>query len=597
MRQTLSLMIRGMIAMRISIKILVFSILLFLCLVSSGFAETFYVRPLAGEYGSEDGSDYDNAFDGFGDISWGGGAGNVGAADTLYVCGVHYETNDDNLTVGASGTSGNVITIRGDCSGDNGLIITGANHWGSSGWTAADCSGAYYRSGGVGDTFGEVDTSSLAINPLSDAGVPATTGNCGSWSNGKFHVSGGILYFQPTDGTLDTEIVKRMLSNSAITLDEDYITVMKIRLSGGKYQTVGTVNITGSNIILDELYMRFGSRAIKAVEGADYVTVEDSEIGIFADGIYPQYSDIDSSRNNDYWTIRRNYIHDIDNTYFTGPDYHAIGIQGGTGHEIYENYFDTAATAVTLYCGGSPGVGQCGTIDIYRNYAKNIQQVTGYHGYAYDYHGAIGSDPTTVTIYNNVADTVYGCYRAENFKSGTISIYNNTCKGITGWGTRLANTDNSGGTLNIRNNIFEFNGGTVYQCLRGEAGHTITFNLTNNLYYPNPASNDHFAWVGGDCSPDNTLTEWQSNTSSETNTVVADPKINPNGTLQSGSPAINAGVNLGDNYRYGLHPDSIWPLSVTTLDFNLYGWPIAAYGYLSQPGAPSPPGNLRITLP
>jgi len=46
----------------------------------------YYVRPLGGSYGLEDGSDYDNAFNGFADVA------GLSATDTIYICGTHTET-------------------------------------------------------------------------------------------------------------------------------------------------------------------------------------------------------------------------------------------------------------------------------------------------------------------------------------------------------------------------------------------------------------------------------------------------------------------------------------------------------------------------
>jgi parallel beta-helix repeat protein len=79
-------------------------------------AETLYVSENGA--GSKNGTSYDNRWDGFSSIVWGTGTGKVGAGDTLYVCG----TVNGTLAIGASGTLGNVITIRGDYPGDTGII-------------------------------------------------------------------------------------------------------------------------------------------------------------------------------------------------------------------------------------------------------------------------------------------------------------------------------------------------------------------------------------------------------------------------------------------------------------------------------------------
>lgn len=73
------------------------------------FEQTWYVRPAGGSYGTEDGTSYDNAWDGFTNIDW----DSIRAGDTLIVAGTHLET----LTVEKSG-----INIRGDHSGDAGII-------------------------------------------------------------------------------------------------------------------------------------------------------------------------------------------------------------------------------------------------------------------------------------------------------------------------------------------------------------------------------------------------------------------------------------------------------------------------------------------
>lgn len=99
---------------------LIIAVFLVACLGVNAWGETFYVRDSSsGEYGAEDGTSYENAFDGFADIVWGSGAGQVGAGDTLYIC----DTIDgEKLTVSGSGSGGNVITIRGDYPGHAGII-------------------------------------------------------------------------------------------------------------------------------------------------------------------------------------------------------------------------------------------------------------------------------------------------------------------------------------------------------------------------------------------------------------------------------------------------------------------------------------------
>lgn len=73
----------------------------------------FYVRPSGGSYGAEDGTSYADAWDGFANISWGAGAGQVGPGDTLWLDSE--ATYTEEFALGASGTSGsgNRITVDG----------------------------------------------------------------------------------------------------------------------------------------------------------------------------------------------------------------------------------------------------------------------------------------------------------------------------------------------------------------------------------------------------------------------------------------------------------------------------------------------------
>lgn len=110
---------------------------------TTAWAETFYVRGATGEYGTEDGSSYENAFDGWADIVWDtdgddvNDAGEVGPGDTLYVCGRWLYIDDftvGQLVVGADGKEGLPIVIRGDLEGAECTIIN-ARELTTGGWT------------------------------------------------------------------------------------------------------------------------------------------------------------------------------------------------------------------------------------------------------------------------------------------------------------------------------------------------------------------------------------------------------------------------------------------------------------------------------
>jgi hypothetical protein len=91
----------------------------------TAFAENLYVRPDGGSYGTETGTDWNNAFDGFGNVQFGSGAGKAGAGDTLFIAGGKY-TSDLEPTVDGSANSPVVIKKA-----------TAGVHGTGTGWSAA----------------------------------------------------------------------------------------------------------------------------------------------------------------------------------------------------------------------------------------------------------------------------------------------------------------------------------------------------------------------------------------------------------------------------------------------------------------------------
>ena len=108
-------------------------ILIFVLLFSvPAFAEDLYYAQ--SQAGTHSGDSCANAI-ALSAISWGSGTGNIGASDTAHLCG----TLTSTLTVGASGTSGNLITIK---------FETGAKfskaYWGTDTSAAINAAGRNY---------------------------------------------------------------------------------------------------------------------------------------------------------------------------------------------------------------------------------------------------------------------------------------------------------------------------------------------------------------------------------------------------------------------------------------------------------------------
>ncbi|MCJ7615465.1 MAG: right-handed parallel beta-helix repeat-containing protein, partial [Desulfobacterales bacterium] len=83
-------------------------------------ADVWYVRPIAGEYGAEDGLSCATAWDGFPSIVW--GAGGVMPGDTLHGCDdTFYETD----IIGTAGITVTAMAVDGEGVRSYGLRNTG----------------------------------------------------------------------------------------------------------------------------------------------------------------------------------------------------------------------------------------------------------------------------------------------------------------------------------------------------------------------------------------------------------------------------------------------------------------------------------------
>ncbi|MEA3478610.1 MAG: right-handed parallel beta-helix repeat-containing protein [Bacteroidota bacterium] len=78
------------------------------------WATDWFVRPAGGNYGAENGSSYNNAWDGWSDITW----ASMSAGDTLYICAELRSL----CTVKKDGAQGKHFVVRGDYPSNSGSI-------------------------------------------------------------------------------------------------------------------------------------------------------------------------------------------------------------------------------------------------------------------------------------------------------------------------------------------------------------------------------------------------------------------------------------------------------------------------------------------
>jgi Right handed beta helix region len=214
----------------------------------------------------------------------------------------------------------------------------------------------------------------------------------------------------------------------------------------------------------------------------------------------------------------------------------------------------------------------------------------------------IGGNHTGISVlYNLIYSNAQVGLTLSEGSAGSPAVvgYGNTLYGNgTGGGTTNQNvvvpSFSTAGSLDFENNIIAEANGLEIEKLTGGAGGTFISN--HNIFY--------YSLGGNFMSYDGTaysFSGWQSASGQDANSQSGNPSFTNTGsedfTLTSGSPAIDAGTNLGSTYEDGLASWSTWPNSVTTLNQNTYGagWEIGAYVYGTDDPSHAPQTKVVVT--
>jgi len=300
-----------------------------------------------------------------------------------------------------------------------------------------------------------------------------------------------------------------------------------------------------------------------------------------------------------------------DNAQLT-PQSYAAGINaGGVGNSgaTTIQYCVTYNNGLAISGVNSSGAGIW--LDTANNYSV-VQYNLAYN----NYHGGIDIDADNyATVIYNLS---YGNHSAGAMATG-IHIFADAQTTMTGhqvYGNTVYGNDHmgmdvngyTGGTSNgCTNNLIENNivvGTTSGRNLSVTNGCQNTGGYgSGNVYTYNDfgnATSNFIQWGTGNYY--SSYSSWETaagscGTSGCSHSVQAAPAFANAAASQfwlaSGSPAIDAGLNLGSPYNIGLMPGSTWPDSVVTGGQNAYGsgWEIGAFVYV--PPVP-PPSNLQV---
>jgi hypothetical protein len=189
--------------------------------------------------------------------------------------------------------------------------------------------------------------------------------------------------------------------------------------------------------------------------------------------------------------------------------------------------------------------------------------------------------------------------------SGYFNVYSNIFDGVSGGSqSAMVNTYGHapGAALNFYNNTFVQHAGSYGNMMLLES--VGTYNLTNNIIYASDSSTMELTNEGATINRSKNL--WYGGNSPSCSNTTDICGRNPLFTsfagsdfsLQSGSPAVNAGANLGTNFNHYPLPETTWPNPALGTRASSGAWDVGAFDPNGQSAAvpPAPPTGLNAVV-
>ena len=435
------------------------------------------------------------------------------------------------ITFSAYGSSGNIPIINGAD------IVTG---WVNEGGNVWSVNAPTFENYGFGYDYMVI----VSDNMFTQVGTLAEVTSFGKFFIDKTPTPDKVYIYSTNNPASTVEVSARMFG--AGVMDKTYIKFENIDFRNTAhtglyfYATTGAGQVIGNSLVSHCNFYRNRNVGVMFDNGYSNNLVEDCTSTYNGNGYY---SWSDRTYGSDDNTFRNCYAdHNINYIVGTFTDGHGFGIYNSDDNiveysESSYNYCGIAtdtngnANDVILrynyihdITNGAPGIGfgsnmPAGTVhQAYYNIIVNTGDLD-----VFSYPIAVGSttNASKVYIYNNVI------YQDGGLNHGKIGMYFRTPNGVT-----------------LKNNIFYIKGtGYIYGIIYSGAG---TFNeIDNNIYYFPDASATRWS-ANGSLYP--TLSSWRGVVSDEENSMTSNALLtNPSVfdfSLQSGSPAINAGANV-----------------------------------------------------
>jgi len=395
-------------------------------------------------------------------------------------------------------------------------------------------------------------------------------------ATGEWYCNGTTCYVRATNNAdPDTHTMQVGAREFSVDINnKDYVTVDGLTLSGANENGISLRGGSDYCILSNNTIKNIGVHAWGAgihIYGGTYNTISTNDVsaawtGITVEGFYSPLS------NNN--TIRGNTVHDTNST----------GIQLNHGdliNNIIEQNIvynspktEDDRSGITTY-----DIGAGNIIRYNKVYNGGGGAVRG-SGITID-----GNSGATQVYYNLVYGNTWG---GINLTNAGHSVYNNILyhnnESTADVGEiSIFTASSAGSSMTIKNNILVASASK--HVIKVNSGNTTGHTIGYNDFYGGSAT--PFNWGGTDYN----FEDWKTNSSQDAHSLNADPlfvsTVTPDFHLQSTSPAINAGVNVGLTSDYA--GSEIWemvdigayeyqPLVTKTVTGYNFTWP-------SVPGA------------
>jgi len=365
-----------------------------------------------GVYGTQDGTSYENAFNGVSGVRF--GEGGVQSGDTLYICGEHVSTRSRQyweypryLRITESGYSADFpLTVRMDYVPDPGRLCgiwRDKEDYNAVTWEGPDVNGVYR-------------TDDLPLTPaaqrtadgwawLKSAGAATWEGNFGA-----VFAQDGTVCVKTTDGGDPSGRIFMPRSNVGNYVElgrSSHVHFRNCRFfhapispdieKASKHgDTLGHEPVS-TGILFDGCDLGYGVSLVLDMGMDDWI-IRDCDIHHTTCGIYTH------GKHVRRLLVERCCIHDIgEPAGFPNGDSHAIGVQNGDGHVFQDNrIWNTGGSAVEFWCASGPMTNMI----VRNNYIHHTQATANTSSSAVVISGdnvqAVEGTRTGFRIYNNI---------------------------------------------------------------------------------------------------------------------------------------------------------------------------------------------------